>query len=104
MPINISNHVNSSTRTCQQGDWFFKFDYTSGRHHVEIFQNKQSSLAAPGWLIVPISFFKFTVLPFSLSVGPFIFTKTQKALMKHWRRQAIRLFTYLDDGVHRGRF
>ena len=38
-------------------------------------------------------------MPFSLSVGPFIFTKIQKALTKHCRRQRIRLFTYLDDGA-----
>ena len=44
-------------------------------------------------------FFKFTVLPFVLSVGPFIFTKIQTALTKHWRRQGIRLFTYLDNGA-----
>ena len=44
-------------------------------------------------------FVKFTVLPFGLSVGPFIFTKIQKALTKHWRRKGICLFTYLDDGA-----
>ena len=38
-------------------------------------------------------------MPFGLSVGPFIFTKIQKALTKHWRRQGIRIFTYLDDGA-----
>lgn len=48
--------------------------------------------------MVPVSF-KFTVLPFGLSGGPFIFTKIQKALTKHWRRQGIHLFTYLDDGA-----
>lgn len=42
---------------------------------------------------------KFTALPFGLSVGPFIFTEIQKALTKHWRRQGIRIFTYLDDGA-----
>ena len=42
---------------------------------------------------------KFTVLPFGLSVVPFIFATIQKALMKHWIRQGIRLFTYLDDGA-----
>ena len=44
-------------------------------------------------------FFKFTVLPFSLSTGPYIFTKVQRALTKYWRRQGIRIFTYLDDGA-----
>ena len=38
-------------------------------------------------------------MPFGLSVDPFIFTKIQKALTKHWRRQGIHIFTYLDDGA-----
>ena len=44
-----------------------------------------------------VKFFKFTVLPFGPSVGPLIFAKIHKALTKHWRRQSIRIFTYLDD-------
>ena len=78
----------------QQGDWFFKFDCTSGYHHVE------TKFLGCSWMVDgSCKFFKFTVLPFGLAVGPFIFTKIQKALTKHWRRQGIRLFTYLDDGV-----
>ena len=30
---------------------------------------------------------------------PYVFTKIQKALAKHWREQGICIFTYLDDGV-----
>lgn len=44
-------------------------------------------------------FIKLTALPFGLSVGPYIFTKIQRAQTKHWRRQGIRIFTYLDDGA-----
>ena len=46
-----------------------------------------------------LQYFKFTVLPFGLSVGPFVFMEIQKALTKHWRSQGIRIFTYLDDGA-----
>ena len=83
----------------QQGDWFFKFDYTSGYHHVEIFPDHTNFLGCSWMVDGSCKFFKFTVLPFGLSVGPFIFTKIQKALTKHWRRQGIRIFTYLDDGA-----
>ena len=44
-------------------------------------------------------FYQFTVLPFGLSTGPYIFTKVQQALTKHWRSQGIWIFTYLDDGA-----
>lgn len=70
----------------QQGDWFFKFDYTSGYHHVEIFAEHTKFLGCSWMVDGSCKFFKFTVLPFGLSVGPFIFTKIQKALTKHWRR------------------
>jgi len=30
--------------------------------------------------------------------APFVFTKIQKALVKNWCEQGIRIFTYLDDG------
>ena len=83
----------------QQGDWFFKFDYTSGYHHVEIFPKHTKFLGCSWSVDGSCKFFKFTVLPFGLSVSPFIFTKIQKALTKHWRRQGIRIFTYLDDGA-----
>ena len=42
---------------------------------------------------------RFTVLPLGLSVGPFFFYETQKALTKQWRSHGIRIFTYLDDGA-----
>ena len=106
MSINISVHVNSSMTTYVQH--LICSNKVTGSSNLTIpvditiwkfFQSIQSSLAALGWLMVPVSFFKFTVLPFSLSIGPFIFTNIQKALTKHWRRQGIRLFTYLDDGA-----
>ena len=31
--------------------------------------------------------------------APFVFTKIQKALLKNWPAQGIRIFAYLDDGV-----
>ena len=34
-----------------------------------------------------------------LASAPYVFTKIQKALVKHWREQGIRIFTYLDDGA-----
>ena len=34
-----------------------------------------------------------------VSTGPYLFTKVQRTLTKHWRRQGIRIFTYLDDGA-----
>ena len=44
-----------------------------------------------------LGFFQFTVLPFGLAVGPHLFTKTQRVLVKHWRGEGF--LSYLDDGA-----
>ena len=44
-------------------------------------------------------YFKFVVLPFGLSMVPYIFTKVVRPLVKHWRSQALRIVVYLDDGL-----
>lgn len=50
-------------------------------------------------LILDLRYVNNTALPFGLSTGPYIFTKVQRALTKHWRSQGIQIFTYLDDGA-----
>ena len=34
-----------------------------------------------------------------MSTGPDLFTKIQRALIKHWISKGFRIFTYLDDGA-----
>ena len=82
-----------------KGDWFFKFDYKSGYHHIEILPQHCQFLGFSLFFGGKLRFFQFTVLPFGLSVGPYLFTKIQRALVKHWRSKGFRIFTYLDDGA-----
>ena len=70
--------INTAADLLQQGDWFFKFDYTSGYHHAKIFPEHTKFLGCTWMVDGSCKFVKFTVLPFGLSVGPFIFTKMQK--------------------------
>ena len=86
----------------QAGDWFVKFDYKSGYHHVDIIPQHQQYLAFAWGEGHSRRYFVFTVLPFGLATAPYVFTKIQKALVKHWRAQGIRIFTYLDDGIGGG--
>ena len=44
-------------------------------------------------------YFQFTVLPFGLSVGQYIFSKVMRPFVKYWRSKAIRIVVYLDDGI-----
>lgn len=47
-----------------KGDWFFKFDYTSGYHHVEIHPEHTTFLGCSWSVNGKQIYFKFTVLPF----------------------------------------
>ena len=88
----------------QKGDWFFKFDYSGRYHHLEIFPEHTLFLGCSWMVDGRWKFFKFIVFSFGLSTGPYIFTKVQRALIKYWRRQGIRIFTYLDGGESREQF
>lgn len=41
--------------------------------------------------------YQFRVLPFGLSLAPFVFTKVLKPILRWARRKGIRLTAYLDD-------
>ena len=85
------------------GDWLFKFEYKSGYHHVDIFLSHQNFLGFTWTIQGQRKWFAFSVLPFGLTSVPFVSTKIQKALVKHWCEQGIRIFTYLDDGAGVGK-
>ena len=77
----------------------FKFDYKSGYHHLDIFAGHTAFLGCSFQLEGKLRYFKFTVLPFGLATGPYVLTKIQRTLVKHWRSRGFRIFTYLDDGA-----
>lgn len=57
------------------GDWFFKFDYKSGYHHVDILPSHQKFLGFSWIMDGRKKWFMFSVLPFGLASAPFVFTK-----------------------------
>ena len=84
---------------CSQ-NWLFSFDIKSGYHHIDIFSQIKSFWAFPGLRMGRvIRFYKFTVLPFGISTGPYIFSNVLRPLIRYWRLQAIRIVVYLDDGL-----
>ena len=79
--------------------WAFSFDIKSGYHHNEIFESDQEFLGF-SWVFKGVTkYFKFTVLPFGLSVGPCIFCKVMTPLVRFWRSKALSVVVYLDDGI-----
>lgn len=85
-------------RECPQ-NWLFSFDIKSGYHHIDIFPDDQQYLGFSWVFDGVLKYFKFTVLPFGLASGPYIFTKIMRPLVKHWRSQAFKIVVYLDDGL-----
>ena len=83
----------------QKDDFLFKFDIKSGYHHVDIHPSDQKYLGFSWTSNGVTKYYYFTVLPFGLSTGPFIFTKLMRPLVAYWRAQAIRICCYLDDGL-----
>ena len=81
------------------GEWFFKFDYKSGYHHVVILPPLQKFLGFSWTLARVKKWFVFLVLTFGLASTPYFSPKIQKALVEHWREHGICIFTYLDDGA-----
>ena len=79
--------------------WAYSFDIKSGYHHVEIYPSRQRFLGFSWVFNGARKYFKFVVLPFGLSTGPYIFTKVMRPLLRHWRSQALRIVVYLDDGL-----
>ena len=92
--------IRTAANLFKRGDWFIKFDYVSGYHHVEIYPEHTNFLGC-SWIVNGTrKFFKFTVLPFGLSTGPYVFSKIQRALVKHWRGKGLRIDRSLVWTLH----
>lgn len=75
-----------------------KFDLTSGYHHINIHEDHQQYLGFSLEINGKIRYFVLTVLPFGLSSAGYIFTKTLRPLVTHWRANSFPIIMYLDDG------
>ena len=79
--------------------FLYKFDISKGYHHIDIDKNHQKYLGFSWKIDRKIRHFMFTVLPFGLCSAPFIFTKVMRSLVKFWRREGIKIWVYIDDGL-----
>ena len=79
---------------CKEDSYLYKFDLRSGYHHFDICPQQQTYLGF-SW---NGKYFCFTVLVFDLSSSPYLFTKCLREMVKYWRKNAIKIVLYLDDG------
>ena len=78
----------------KEDSYLYKFDLRSGYHHFDICPQQQTYLGF-SW---NGKYFCFTVLVFGLSSSPYLFTKCLREMVKYWRKNAIKIVLYLDDG------
>jgi hypothetical protein len=78
----------------KEDSYLYKFDLRSGYHHFDICPQQQTYLGF-SW---NGKYFCFTVLVFDLSSSPYLFTKCLREMVKYWRKNAINIVLYLDDG------
>ena len=79
--------------------FMYKFDIKHGYHHIDIKPEHQKYLGFAWEINEKVRYFVFTVLPFGLTSALFIFTKTMRVLVKHWRENNIKTCCFLDDGA-----
>jgi len=69
------------------GDWFFKLDYRSGYHHVNIFLSHQKFLGFHWTSQGQKKWFVFSVLPFGLASASLFPQKSKKPLLNTGRNR-----------------
>ena len=85
------------------GCYLYKFDISTGYQHIDIHPDYQCLLGFCWEMNREERYFVFTVLPFGLTSGPFVFTKVMRGLVKYWRGCKIRISVFLDDGLGSGK-
>ena len=81
----------------------FKFDLKSSYHHISIYAPHQTYLGFSWVINGETKYFVFTVLPFGLSTGPYMFTKVVRPLVKYWRFKEIPILVFIYDGIGIGK-
>ena len=83
----------------KKGSYMFHFDFRSGYHHIDIYEEHWSYLGFSWTENGVTSYYVFVVLPFGLSTAPYIFTKVCRVLVKFWRSNGIKIVIFIDDGI-----
>ena len=83
------------TTTPRNYKFLYKFYINQGYHYFEIDDNYQKYLGFSRKIDGKISYFMFTVLPFSLSSIPFIFTKVMRCPAKFLEKERYKKFAYI---------
>jgi len=102
--LNVVSFTYEDLRTAaplfEKGEYMFKFDPSQTIITLMCTPTAISSWASMQWKNKNVTkYFVFTVLPFGLSSGCYLFTKLLKPLVRYWRGCSLKAIVYLDDGI-----
>lgn len=85
--------LHTITSLLQPNDFLTSIDLKDAFHHISIHSSSRHFLRF-SWIQ---QLYQYKVLPFGLSLSPWVFTKALNPLLRWARRQGIRTTGYLDD-------
>jgi hypothetical protein len=77
----------------QEGDYMFTIDLTAAFWHMAIHPDSLNLMGVK-W---DSQYYMFSILPFSLSLSPWVFTKVGQQMVKVWHARGLCLVLYMDD-------
>ena len=93
--------LDAVTDILNTNDYFTMFDLVSAYYHINIHPEFYKYLGFQwNFRDGKTRYFMYTVLVFGLSTAGYVFTKTMRCLVTHWRRKGLRVLFYLDDGMN----
>ena len=91
--------ISTAQQLLGEGYYLYTIEIKSAYHHVEIFDSHRTYLGFQWPYQGKPTYFVFSVLPFSMSTAPYIFTKVLKPVINYWRSTGRRISMFLDDGL-----
>jgi hypothetical protein len=80
-------------RLAGRGWWACSWDLEAGYHHLDVRASDRGLLGFQ----VGRRWFQWRVLPFGLSISPWVFTRVMREVVAAWRRRGLRVWSYIDD-------
>lgn len=85
--------INDLATVIRDTDLTYSIDFCSGFHHISIRQEDRDLLGF-SWRGI---FYIFNVLPFGLSLSPWLFTRMTRPALAYLRSKSHRMAMYMDD-------
>ena len=94
----VYEHVGMTRDLLEPGGFMWSCDLSSGYYHVELHPDFHQYVA----FCLDGIYYQFAVMPFGLSIAPYVFTRITRELAQRWRAMGVRCISYIDDFIFFG--